>query len=43
MAKLVGYGDVALRESQGFDHAKMPEPAFPLLLRFMEAHSGNAD
>ncbi|MEI6871629.1 MAG: alpha/beta hydrolase fold domain-containing protein, partial [Verrucomicrobiota bacterium] len=40
MAKLAGHEDVALRELQGFDHAKMPEPGFPLLLRFMEAHSG---
>jgi len=43
MAKLAGHEEVALRELQGVDHAKMPEPAFPLLLRFMEAHSGNAD
>ena len=40
MAKLVGHNDVALYELQGFDHSRMPEPGFPLLLRFIEAHAG---
>ncbi len=42
MMKVVGHKDVTLHELQGFDHGKMPEPAFPLLLRFMEAHQGKS-
>lgn len=39
MMKLNGHKDVELCELQGFDHGNMPEPAFPLLLRFIEKHS----
>lgn len=39
MMKLTGHKDVSLHELDGFDHGKMPEPAFPLLLKFVEAHS----
>lgn len=39
MMKLVGHPDVELCELQGFDHGNMPQPAFPLLLRFIEKHS----
>lgn len=38
MLKLAGHRDVTLREMQGFDHGGMPEPAMPLLLRFVEEH-----
>ena len=36
MMKLVGHSDVKLHELDGYDHGKMPEPAFPLLLRFVK-------
>lgn len=36
MAKVVGHPLTELRELEGFDHGAMPEPAFPLLLEFME-------
>lgn len=39
MMKLTGHKDVTLHELDGFDHGKMPEPAFPLLLKFVETHS----
>jgi acetyl esterase/lipase len=39
MMKLVGHPNVELFELQGFDHGGMAEPAFPLLLRFIENHS----
>lgn len=42
MMKVAGHKDVSLMELQGFDHGKMPEPAMPLLLRFVEKHSGRA-
>jgi len=38
MMKLVGHPDAGLYELQGFDHGNMAEPAFPLLLRFVEKH-----
>jgi acetyl esterase/lipase len=34
--KLAGHADVTLHELQGFDHGRMPEPAFPLLLKFVK-------
>ncbi len=37
MLKLVGHKDVALRELDGFNHGEMPEPAFPLLVRFTQS------
>ncbi len=37
MLKLVGHTNVALRELDGFNHGEMPEPAFPLLVRFTQA------
>lgn len=36
MMKLTGHQQTTLHELDGFDHGKMPEPAFPLLLKFME-------
>jgi acetyl esterase/lipase len=38
--KLAGHSDVTLHELQGFDHGRMPEPAFPLLLKFVKGKSG---
>lgn len=38
MMKLVGRPDTELYELQGFDHGQMPEPAYPLLLRFVQEH-----
>lgn len=38
MLKLVGNPDVTLHEIEGFDHGRMPEPAFPLLLQFVQKH-----
>lgn len=37
MMKDVGHKDVELLELQGYDHGGMAEPAFPLLLRFIQA------
>ncbi len=39
MMKLVGQKDITLHEMQGYDHGSMPEPAFPLLLRFVREHA----
>lgn len=39
MLKLVRHPDVTLLEMQGFDHSRMPEPAMPLLLRFVREHA----
>jgi acetyl esterase/lipase len=36
MMKLSGHKQTVLHELDGFDHGKMPEPAFPLLLKFTE-------
>jgi hypothetical protein len=36
MMKLAGHKATTLHELDGFDHGKMPEPAFPLLLKFVE-------
>lgn len=36
MMKLSGHKQMTLHELDGFDHGKMPEPAFPLLLKFVE-------
>jgi acetyl esterase/lipase len=36
MMQLVGRPDTELYELQGFDHGGMAEPAYPLLLRFIE-------
>ena len=36
MLKVVGHKDVELLELQGYDHGGMPEPAFPLLVRFVK-------
>lgn len=35
MMKLTGGTNTELYELQGFDHGRMPEPAYPLLLRFL--------
>ena len=40
MMQLVGHPDTHLHELGGFNHGQMPEPAFPLLLRFIQSHSG---
>jgi acetyl esterase/lipase len=39
MMKLVGRPDTELHELQGLDHGHMPDPAYPLLLRFLLKHS----
>jgi len=36
MMKLAGHKQTTLHELDGFDHGKMPEPAFPLLLKWVE-------
>lgn len=38
MMKVAGHPDISLNELQGYDHGSMPEPAFPLLLRFVRSH-----
>ena len=38
MMEVVGHPKTELRELEGFDHGGMPEPGFPLLLKFMEKH-----
>lgn len=35
MMKVCGHADTELVELNGFDHGHMPEPAYPLLLRFV--------
>lgn len=40
MMKLAGHDHTTLHEMDGFDHGKMPEPSFPLLLKFVEDKSG---
>jgi len=37
MMKEVGHKDVEILELQGYDHGGMAEPAFPLLLKFIQA------
>ena len=39
MMKLAGHKATTLHELDGFDHGKMPEPAFPLLIRWVEEHA----
>ena len=39
MMKLVGHKDITLLELDGFTHGGMPEPAFPLVLKFMQDHA----
>jgi len=39
MLKVVGHKDATLRELAGYDHGGMPEPAFPLMLKFIEEHT----
>lgn len=36
MMREVGHLDTTLAELEGFDHGAMPEPAFPLLLKFVK-------
>ena len=36
MMEVSGHPSTTLRELEGFDHGKMPEPTFPLLLEFMK-------
>jgi acetyl esterase/lipase len=40
MMKEVGHSETELYELQGYNHGQMAEPAFPLLLRFIESRSG---
>lgn len=42
MLKLAGHPNVELFELQGYDHGGMADPAFPLLLRFVEERTGRA-
>lgn len=42
MMQLVGHPDTHLHELGGFNHGQMAEPAFPLLLRFIQSHRGPA-
>jgi acetyl esterase/lipase len=42
MLKLAGHPEASLTELKGFDHGQMAEPAFPLLLRFIQEHAGAA-
>ena len=37
MMKEVGHANTQIQELRGFDHGRMPGPAYPLLLRFMES------
>lgn len=39
LMQLVGHPDTHLHELGGFNHGQMAEPAFPLLLRFIQAHT----
>ena len=39
LMQLVGHPDTHLNELGGFNHGQMAEPAFPLLLRFIQTHS----
>jgi len=39
MMQLVGHPDTHLHELGGFSHGQMAEPAFPLLLRFIQTHT----
>ncbi len=39
MMKLNGHKQLEFHEFKGRDHGNMPEPALPLLLEFMQAHS----
>ncbi|QDT09948.1 alpha/beta hydrolase [Stieleria marina] len=39
MMQVVGHDDAELMELDGYNHGQMADPAFPLLLRFIEKHS----
>lgn len=39
MMQVAGHPHTTLNELDGFNHGQMAEPAFPLLLRFMQKHS----
>ena len=39
MLKETGHPDVRLHELQGYNHGQMAEPAYPLLLKFIQAHT----
>jgi acetyl esterase/lipase len=43
MMKLTGHKQTTLHELDGFDHGGMPEPAFPLLLKFVEELTSKAE
>jgi hypothetical protein len=42
MMKLTGHPNITLHELDGFDHGKMPEPAMPLVVKFVETINGKA-
>lgn len=42
LMKLKGHRDTTLHELGGFDHGRMPEPAFPLLVKFVETIGGES-
>ena len=39
LMQLVGHPDTHLHELGGFNHGQMAEPAFPLLMRFIQSHT----
>ena len=39
MMRLTGHKATTLHEPDGLDHGKMPEPGFPLLLKWVEEAS----
>jgi hypothetical protein len=39
MMQVAGHKNTTLRELEGYDHGGMPEPAFPLLLKFIESNN----
>lgn len=41
MMKPTGHKAATLHELEGFDHGKMPEPAMPLLVKFVEERMKN--
>lgn len=41
MLRVAGHPDVQLIELKGYDHGGMADPAFPYLIEFVRARSGN--
>ncbi len=42
MMQIAGHTQTELLELQGFDHGGMAEPAYPLLVKFVKKHAGDA-